>query len=211
MRRPATCWSYQTVSTWSLLDPIHAWPPKDMFGQPLRIFGWAFPFHLLMLTNDPVLIMQGRKVRSDELVWSDWPSSQILLCGLGPVRGLGLQELHSWSLGLMHINLGDCCKYQSRRLVSDRQSCRRKCGFQAQQPLLEGKSNKGAYLSFRSLTAFTTVRNESSPMHLSWWSSQSITLFGGNFGRSPPPTSARMLHLKSISTMPMPPSNSDRD
>jgi hypothetical protein len=36
-------------------------------------------------------------------------------------------------------------------------------------------------------------------------------LFGGNFGRSPPPTNARMLHLKSISTMPMPPSNSDHD
>lgn len=32
-----------------------------------------------------------------------------------------------------------------------------------------------------------------------------VTLFGGYLGAAPPPTMARMLHLNSISTMPMPP------
>lgn len=42
-------------------------------------------------------------------------------------------------------------------------------------------------------------------MHRFWWSSQIITLDGGNRGLGPPPTSASRLQRKSISTMPMPP------
>ena len=42
-------------------------------------------------------------------------------------------------------------------------------------------------------------------MHLLWWSSQIITLFGEYLGDRPPPTSARMLQRKSISTCPIPP------
>ena len=61
------------------------------------------------------------------------------------------------------------------------------------------------YLSFRSLTAITLFLNESSPIAFCWWSSHNITLLGGNLGYVPPPTSAKMLHLKSISTIPMPP------
>ena len=64
------------------------------------------------------------------------------------------------------------------------------------------------YLSFRSLTALTYDLKLSSPIHLSWWSSHRRTLFIGNLGWVPPPTRARILHLKSISTMPIPPSNS---
>ncbi len=62
-----------------------------------------------------------------------------------------------------------------------------------------------SYLSFRSLTAITLVLKVSSPIAFCWWSSQSITLLGGNLGYVPPPTRAKMLHLKSISTIPMPP------
>ena len=64
------------------------------------------------------------------------------------------------------------------------------------------------YTSLRSLTAFTSLPKESSPMHFSWWSSQSMTLLLGHFGQRPPPTNARILHLKSISTIPIPPSRS---
>lgn len=39
-------------------------------------------------------------------------------------------------------------------------------------------------------------------------SSQSMTFVGGYFGVSPPPTRAMMLVRYSISTIPMPPSNS---
>lgn len=66
-------------------------------------------------------------------------------------------------------------------------------------------------LSRRSRTPRTGVRNDSSPMHLPSWSSQIMTLLGGNCGWGPPPMSARILHRKSISTWPIPPpSNSLR-
>jgi hypothetical protein len=42
-----------------------------------------------------------------------------------------------------------------------------------------GARSGRAHLSRRSLTALTSVRNESSPMHRFWWSSQIITLLGG--------------------------------
>ena len=64
------------------------------------------------------------------------------------------------------------------------------------------------YTSLRSLTALTSLPKESSPMHFNWWSSHSITLLLGHLGQRPPPTRAKMLHLKSISTIPMPPSRS---
>ena len=80
----------------------------------------------------------------------------------------------------------------------------------------------------------TSERKDSSPMQRFWWSSHTITcvcrmrrrearsssrrlgglasvyerrstLLGGYRGLRPPPTSARILHRKSISTIPMPP------
>ena len=44
------------------------------------------------------------------------------------------------------------------------------------------------------------------PIDFFWWSSQSTNCVGGNAGLGPPPTSAIMFDLKSISTMPIPPS-----
>lgn len=92
----------------------------------------------------------------------------------------------------------------------------RKCGSPTRQQLYHHFSKKlmifkeclRTYLSFLSLTAFTKDLKLSSPMHLYQWSSHSNTLFIGNFGCEPPPTKAKMLHLKSISTIPIPPSNS---
>ena len=64
------------------------------------------------------------------------------------------------------------------------------------------------YFSLVNLTALTVLLKLSSPMHLKLKSSQRNTLFVANFGRCPPPTSARILVLNIISTMPMPPSSS---
>eukprot|EP00659_Diplonema_papillatum_P017466 gene17466-biopygen17664 len=60
-------------------------------------------------------------------------------------------------------------------------------------------------LSLLSLTARTSSLNVMSPMTCMVWSSHSFTLFVGKHGVFPPPTSARMLHLNSISTIPIPP------
>ena len=65
-----------------------------------------------------------------------------------------------------------------------------------------------SYLSFLSLTPQTLLLKLSSPMHFMSESSQSMTLVGGYFGVSPPPTRAIMLVRYSISTIPIPPSNS---
>ena len=65
-------------------------------------------------------------------------------------------------------------------------------------------------LSLRSRTARTSFLKESSPMQRLWWSSHIMTLFGGYAAERPPPTSARMLHRKSISTMPIPPFEKSR-
>ena len=65
-----------------------------------------------------------------------------------------------------------------------------------------------SYLSFLSLTPQTLLLKLSSPMHFMSESSQSMTLVGGYLGVSPPPTRAIMLVRYSISTIPIPPSNS---
>lgn len=64
------------------------------------------------------------------------------------------------------------------------------------------------YLSFVSLTALTYDLKLNSPIHLKLKSSHKNTLFIENFGFCPPPTSAKMLVLNIISTIPIPPSSS---
>mmetsp|Transcript_27968 Transcript_27968/g.70515 ORF Transcript_27968/g.70515 Transcript_27968/m.70515 type:complete len:226 (-) Transcript_27968:70-747(-) len=54
-------------------------------------------------------------------------------------------------------------------------------------------------------TLLTSCRKESSPMSFLRWSSHIITLFGGKRPLFAAPTSAKMLHRKSISTCRIPP------
>ena len=61
-----------------------------------------------------------------------------------------------------------------------------------------------------SLTAFTSLRKQRSPMQRFWWSSHIMIRLGGYRGDFPPPTSATMLHLYNISTRPIPPSDTLR-